>query len=192
MGNRRPRLPERIDRENGSLYANYKKFYQNVYPGNGPLSGAVNPADTAFNLAAYNHQTDRENSDQSDRLRLQGLHWADRPHAWLRDGICPAVGRPMSATPESFRTAPIRSSRIPLTPPISALSTSFTTLLLAPTPTASPRPTRTASTRSPPSRAISGYDRAHALAASAGWNSRRPFRPVRPGHEHQHPAGAGR
>jgi catecholate siderophore receptor len=47
--------------KNSSLAADYKKFYQNVYPGNGPLSGAVNPADTAFNRAAYNHETDREN-----------------------------------------------------------------------------------------------------------------------------------
>jgi catecholate siderophore receptor len=47
--------------KNGSLFADYKKFYQNVYPGNGPLSGAVNPSDTAFNRAAYNHETDREN-----------------------------------------------------------------------------------------------------------------------------------
>jgi catecholate siderophore receptor len=47
--------------KNGSLFADYKKFYQNVYPGNGPLSGAVNPADTIFNRAAYNHETDRDN-----------------------------------------------------------------------------------------------------------------------------------
>jgi catecholate siderophore receptor len=47
--------------KNGTLYANYQKFYQNVYPGNGPLSGAVNPAQTALTLAAYNHTTNREN-----------------------------------------------------------------------------------------------------------------------------------
>jgi len=47
--------------KNGTLFADYKKFYQNVYPGNGPLGGAVNPADTAFNYAAYNHETDRQN-----------------------------------------------------------------------------------------------------------------------------------
>jgi catecholate siderophore receptor len=53
--------------KNSSLYANYQKFYQNVYPGNGPLSGAVNPSDTAFNLAAYNHQTNRANAiNQTD------------------------------------------------------------------------------------------------------------------------------
>ena len=47
--------------KNGTMYASYQKFYQNVYPGNGPLSGAVNPSDTAFNLAAYNHTTNRDN-----------------------------------------------------------------------------------------------------------------------------------
>jgi catecholate siderophore receptor len=46
---------------NGSIAADYKKFYQNVYPANGPLGGAVNPADTAVNLGAYQHQTDRDN-----------------------------------------------------------------------------------------------------------------------------------
>ena len=46
---------------NGTIIANYDKFYQNVYPGNGPLAGAVNTAQTAFNLAAYNHTTNREN-----------------------------------------------------------------------------------------------------------------------------------
>jgi catecholate siderophore receptor len=53
--------------KNGSIYANYHKFYQNIYPGNGPLSGAVSPADTAFNLAAYNNTTNRENAfNQTD------------------------------------------------------------------------------------------------------------------------------
>jgi catecholate siderophore receptor len=53
--------------KNGSIYADYKKFYQNVYPGNGPLSGAVNPADTAVNLAAYQHWTNRDNAfNQTD------------------------------------------------------------------------------------------------------------------------------
>jgi catecholate siderophore receptor len=47
--------------KNSSIYASYKKFYQNVYPGNGTLMGAVNPADTSVNLAAYNHETDRDN-----------------------------------------------------------------------------------------------------------------------------------
>ena len=47
--------------KNSTLYADYQKFYQNVYPGNGPLSGAVNPSDTAFNRAAYNHTTNRDN-----------------------------------------------------------------------------------------------------------------------------------
>jgi catecholate siderophore receptor len=52
---------------NGTIYADYKKFYQNVYPANGPLSGAVNPADTAVNLGAYQHWTNRDNAfNQTD------------------------------------------------------------------------------------------------------------------------------
>jgi catecholate siderophore receptor len=47
--------------KNNSMFADYKKFYQNVYPGNGPLAGQVNASDTAFNLAAYQHETDRQN-----------------------------------------------------------------------------------------------------------------------------------
>ena len=46
---------------NGTIAADYKKFYQNVYPANGPLGGAVNPADTAVNLGAYQHTTNRDN-----------------------------------------------------------------------------------------------------------------------------------
>ena len=52
---------------NGTIVADYEKFYQNVYPGNGPLSGAVNVADTSFNRAAYNHTTNRDNAfNQTD------------------------------------------------------------------------------------------------------------------------------
>src|SRR5262249_46923353 len=52
---------------NSTLVAQYQKLYQNVYPGNGPLAGAVNPSDTAFNRAAYNHTTNRDNIfDQTD------------------------------------------------------------------------------------------------------------------------------
>ena len=46
---------------NGTIVADYEKFYQNVYPANGTFSGGVSPADTFFNLGAYNHQTDRNN-----------------------------------------------------------------------------------------------------------------------------------
>ena len=46
---------------NASLYADFKRGYQNVYPGGGTLSGAVNPADTQFSRAAYNNTTDRQN-----------------------------------------------------------------------------------------------------------------------------------
>jgi catecholate siderophore receptor len=48
--------------KNGTYFADYKKFYQNVYPGNGPLAGAVNPVTFTFNRAAYNHQTNRDNT----------------------------------------------------------------------------------------------------------------------------------
>ena len=34
--------------KNGTIYASYLRGYRNVYPGNGPLAGAVNPADTAL------------------------------------------------------------------------------------------------------------------------------------------------
>jgi catecholate siderophore receptor len=47
--------------KNGTIYADYTRRYQNVYPGNGPLSGAVYPDDSKFNLAAYQHTTDRQN-----------------------------------------------------------------------------------------------------------------------------------
>jgi catecholate siderophore receptor len=52
---------------NGTIYADYKKFYQNVYPANGPLAGAVNPFDTSVNLGAYQHWTNRDNAfNQTD------------------------------------------------------------------------------------------------------------------------------
>ncbi len=52
---------------NGTIFADYKKFYQNVYPAGGALSGAVNPADTAVNLGAYQHWTNRDNAfNQTD------------------------------------------------------------------------------------------------------------------------------
>lgn len=42
--------------KNASQFADYRKFYQNVYPG-----GAVNLAGTSVNLSAYNNETDRQN-----------------------------------------------------------------------------------------------------------------------------------
>ncbi|WP_223975261.1 TonB-dependent siderophore receptor [Bradyrhizobium sp. RD5-C2] len=46
---------------NGTIAADYQKFYQNIYPTGGALAGAVNPADTAVNLGAYQHTTNRDN-----------------------------------------------------------------------------------------------------------------------------------
>src|SRR6201996_1338403 len=49
---------------NGTIAADYKKFYQNVYPGS-----AVDTAQTTFNLAAYQHTTNRDNVfNQTDFL----------------------------------------------------------------------------------------------------------------------------
>jgi catecholate siderophore receptor len=48
--------------KNGTIVADYKKFYQNVYPANGgALAGAVDPTDTFYNLGAYQHTTNRDN-----------------------------------------------------------------------------------------------------------------------------------
>jgi catecholate siderophore receptor len=47
--------------KNSTLAADYQKFYQNVYPGNGALAGAVSVDDTSFNRAAYQHTTNRDN-----------------------------------------------------------------------------------------------------------------------------------
>jgi len=46
---------------NGTIAADYQKFYQNVYPVNGTFNGGVNPTDTFFNLGAYQHTTNRDN-----------------------------------------------------------------------------------------------------------------------------------
>src|SRR5262249_25493102 len=59
--------------KNATRYAQYLKFYQNVYPGNGPLSGAVNPTDIAFNRAAYNHTTNRDNAFNQTDLVYKGF-----------------------------------------------------------------------------------------------------------------------
>lgn len=42
--------------KNTSLFANYDKFYQNIYPG-----GPFNVAGTTFSLTAYNNENDRQN-----------------------------------------------------------------------------------------------------------------------------------
>jgi catecholate siderophore receptor len=54
---------------NGTIVADYKKFYQNVYPTGGMYNGGVDPTDTFFNLGAYNHTTNRDNVfNQTDFL----------------------------------------------------------------------------------------------------------------------------
>src|SRR5262245_53610560 len=57
--------------KNGTRYANYDKFYQNVFPG-----GPVNAAGTAVNLTAYNNETDRQNIfNQTDLTYKVDLGW---------------------------------------------------------------------------------------------------------------------
>jgi catecholate siderophore receptor len=46
---------------NGTIVADYQKFYQNIYPTNGQFNGGVSPGDTFFNLGAYQHTTNRDN-----------------------------------------------------------------------------------------------------------------------------------
>ena len=69
------------------MFADYRKFYQNIYPGNGPLSGAVNPAGTTFNRAAYNHETNRDNLFNQTDFFYKSLHRADIPFNCVRDRI---------------------------------------------------------------------------------------------------------
>ena len=46
---------------NGTIAADYKKFYQNIYPTGGPYNGGVYPDDSFYNIGAYNHVTNRDN-----------------------------------------------------------------------------------------------------------------------------------
>jgi catecholate siderophore receptor len=59
--------------KNSSIYASYLRGYRNIYPGNGPLSGAVNPADTAMNLAAYQNATNRNNLFNQTDFTYKGV-----------------------------------------------------------------------------------------------------------------------
>jgi catecholate siderophore receptor len=53
--------------KNSTIYASYLRGYRNIYPGNGPLAGAVNPSDTMMNLAAYQNANNRNNAfNQTD------------------------------------------------------------------------------------------------------------------------------
>src|SRR5262249_51810980 len=57
--------------KNGTRYANYDKFYQNIFPG-----GPVNAAGTSVNLSAYNNETDRQNIfNQTDITYKVDLGW---------------------------------------------------------------------------------------------------------------------
>ncbi len=134
--------------KNGTIYANYEKFYQNVYPGNGSpnLLGAVDPTDTFFNRAAYQHTTNRENLFNDTDFTYKaftgpifhtlgfGTEFGRQTGVDLRNtGFFPVI------RPVHFRTPrrPVRSSR-----PISATSPSSinSARLLRLSSLASPRP----------------------------------------------------
>lgn len=58
--------------KSGTRYANYEKFYQNIFPG-----GAVNAAGTSVNLSAYNNETNRQNIfNQTDLTYKLDLGWS--------------------------------------------------------------------------------------------------------------------
>ena len=67
--------------KNQTRFADYKRFYQNVYPGS-----AVSAAGT-YTLAAYNNRNDRQNVDQPDRLDLQIQHRHLEAHAGVRNRV---------------------------------------------------------------------------------------------------------
>ena len=73
--------------KNGTFVADYQKFYQNVYPGNGPLSGAVDPADTSFNYAAYQHTTNRDSAFNQTDFVYRGGNRSGVSYARFRNGV---------------------------------------------------------------------------------------------------------
>ena len=177
--------------KNGTLFADYKKFYQNVYPGNGPLAGAVNPADTAFNLRGLqprNRPPERSSTRPTSSTRPP----PDRFFIRLRSEQSSA-GKPASmfATPASSRTEPIRSIGNPFDPTYFG-TVNFIHHSTAPTPTASPRRTPTADIASTPIGLCAGHDRNHPLVAIDRRCPVRSFRQFRNGHEYEYDARPGR
>ena len=83
-------VPNGLTLRNRSVFADYNKIYQNVFP------GAVNPAGTAVQISAYNSATDRRNllneTELTYRLVTGGLRQT------LLGGV--AVGR---QTTDNFR-----------------------------------------------------------------------------------------
>ena len=97
--------------KNGTIVADYEKFYQNVYAGNGALAGAVDPTGSTFNLAAYQHTTDRDNVFNQTDFVYKTITGS----ALIRSRSArSSVSRPasISAIPASLRMAPIPSSTI--------------------------------------------------------------------------------
>ena len=98
---------------NGTIVADYKKFYQNVYPTDGTFNGGVDPTDTFFNLGAYNqHTTNRDNIFNQTDFTYKTWVGPTPSHARLRHRIRPADRR----RHPQYRRLPERHSRPGSTP----------------------------------------------------------------------------
>ena len=76
--------------KNSTLVADYQKFYQNVYPGNGPLSGAVNPC--RHRVQPRGLQSTRPNRDNAINQTDFVYKISQRPgisYDCLRNGVWP-------------------------------------------------------------------------------------------------------
>ena len=105
------------------MFADYRKFYQNVYPETARCQARSILPMTSFNRAAYNHKTNRDNIfNQTDFVYKTFTGPVFHTIAFGTE-----FGRQTGiscATPESFRTAPTQSSPTRLRRRISGLSTS--------------------------------------------------------------------
>ena len=91
---------------NGSIYADYNRGYQNVYPGGtgAPAAaggGAVTPDQTTLSLNAYQNYTTARERLQPDRLRLQDDHRSGAAHRRFRYRVRPS-DRPVARNSGQF------------------------------------------------------------------------------------------
>ena len=98
--------------KNSTYFADYKKFYQNVYPGNGPLSGAVDPSQ-------YHLQPRRLQPSDQPRQIFNHTDFVFKGYTGpifhtigLWNAVRPADGHRSPQHRTCFRTAPTRSSAI--------------------------------------------------------------------------------
>ena len=162
--------------KNSSLVRDYQKFYQNVYPGNGPLVGRGQPGRHRVQSRGLQSHDQPQQRLQPDRLRLQGLHRTVVPHDCVRHGVRPA-GRHRRPQHRHLPERHQHDRRQPVRPDLFRHGQLHPSLSRAPTPTASPRPTPTANIISTSRRPTRGTrSKSHALAAV---DRRGPLRPLR-------------